>query len=262
MKASWIVALCLTVGGTALSLWGGDEAGAEESSFGKDAPEAKAAAEKGGDKAKGENGNGKHHDSPPPIAAIRDPQAPGACLVDSAAIEDIRKRREELDARAKELAARETELAAKERALGEELRKLEVVRDEIGRAEGTQKAQNEEKIAKLVETFQSMSPKAAAGVLASVDEGLAVAAMERIETPRLAKIMNVMEPGRVSRLTELLAGIIKARKSQSAKGGEKSNGQSEHEREQEQSGAVARSPAGASGGSEGQGGNEGGQKSR
>src|SRR5690606_1884411 len=92
------------------------------------------------------------------------------------------------------------------------------------------------------ETFESMSPKAAAQLLSSLDEGLAVASIELMSTAKLAKIMNIMETSRSSRLSEQMAGVVRARKaaqaaykpasndaaattSQSAEGGEKKNGQ-------------------------------------
>jgi len=56
-----------------------------------------------------------------------------------------------------------------------------------------------------VETVEKMSPKNAAKLLASIDERLAVTAMQRINTPTLAKIMNSMEPQKLSQLTELMA---------------------------------------------------------
>jgi flagellar motility protein MotE (MotC chaperone) len=120
----------------------------------------------------------------------------GACLADPAAVEDIKKRREELDARQKDIASRDTELKAREKALDDELKKMENIRDEI---------------VKIVETFETMSSKAAARVLSELDETLAVASMARMDTQRLAKVMNVMDPAKSSRLTEILAGVVRAK---------------------------------------------------
>jgi flagellar motility protein MotE (MotC chaperone) len=153
-----------------------------------------------------------------------------ACLADPVVIEDLKKRNEELEARAKQLEAREAEFKAKEVALDEELKRLEKVRSEIDAANGVVRKENEEKVAKLVAMLETMSPKAASQMVATIDDALAVAAMSRMTTPKLAKIMNVMEPGRSSKLAELLAGTVrvermKVRTSTSngvAAGGEKS----------------------------------------
>jgi flagellar motility protein MotE (MotC chaperone) len=135
-----------------------------------------------------------------------------ACLADEAAVQDIRRRREELEAREKQFALRESEIKARERAVEEQLKKLEDARAEIATTETLKSRESEEKIAKLVETLETMSPKAASQMVTVLDEQLAVAAMSRMATPKLAKIMNVLEPAKSSRLTEIMAGVVRARK--------------------------------------------------
>jgi flagellar motility protein MotE (MotC chaperone) len=168
----------------------------------------------------------------------------GSC-VSGAALEDLSKQRTNLEAREKELANRENELRSMEQGIREELKKLTLAREEIVKLNELRKKENQEKVTKIVETVESMSPKAAAALFGTLDDALAVTAMERISTAKLAKIMNVMEPGRSTRLTELLAGVVRARSAgdissrqlasrdaegpavKSAKGGEKNDGQSE-----------------------------------
>lgn len=165
--------------------------------------------------------------------------------VTGAAVDDLNRQRERLEAREKELQAKEAELKAAEAGLKEELKKIEEARAEFGRMEDLKKKENEEKVAKIVETVETMSPKPAAVLVAALDDALAVTAMQRISTPKLAKIMNIMEPGRSSRLTELLAGVVRARgaagnagrnpashgaegsQTRSVRGGEKNDGQNE-----------------------------------
>lgn len=140
-----------------------------------------------------------------PTAAV---SPDGACVAGNAALEDLRRQRERLAERERELAAKENELKALERAVQEQFAKLDETRGAIARMEGLKKKENEEKVAKVVETIETMSPKSAAQMLAGLDDALAVTAMQRMSTPKLAKIMNLMEPGRSSRLTELLAGVV------------------------------------------------------
>ncbi len=134
------------------------------------------------------------------------------CLVDPMTIEDIQKRKEELEKREKELSAKEKELKAAQVAFDGEFKKIKQVRDEIEKYQGLNKKENEEKIAKLVETFETMGPKPAAKLLESIDESLAVSAMTRMSTLKLAKILSAMESESSSRLTELMAGVIKIKK--------------------------------------------------
>ena len=151
----------------------------------------------------------------------------------------MRKRREELEKRARELANRESELKAREEALEEQIKRISDIRDEVVKADQLKAKGSEEKVNKLVETFETMSPKASAGVMATLDETLAVAAMQKMATPKLAKIMNLMEPSKSSHLSELLAGVARASRMRTVssdaaaatsqmKGGEK-NGNSNNE---------------------------------
>lgn len=173
----------------------------------------------------------------PPEPPKRAPASAGGCLLDENALEDLKQKRSELAAKAHELAQKENELKAAKTALEEELKKISAVRDEIEKMQSLNKKDQEEKVGKLVEAFETMSPKAAAQLLASIDEVLAVEAMGRISTQKLAKIMNIMDPGALSKLTEKLAGVTQAKKlashgalevtSESKKGGEKNDGQNQ-----------------------------------
>jgi len=144
-------------------------------------------------------------------AESKQQQSEGACLVDEAALEDLRKQRETWASRVKELTVRENELKSREAALNEEFRKFEALRGDLSKVEVSRKQENDARVSKLVETFETMSPKAASALIGSLDESLAVAAMSKIATQKLAKIMNVMEPKRSARLTELMAGVVRAR---------------------------------------------------
>lgn len=131
------------------------------------------------------------------------------CIADSAAIEDLQMRRQEIETKLKEIATKEAELQARENAVGEELKKIQNIRDDIKKSNVLKAKENDEKVSKLVETFETMSPKAAAEMLATMDESLAVAAVGRISTQRLAKIMNLMKAGDSTRLSENLVGVAR-----------------------------------------------------
>lgn len=151
--------------------------------------------------------------APRPTARSR-----GACLTDETAIADMQRLKNELEEAKKELAKREAEVAAREIALNEELKKIEAIRDEIKQAGGQSASEEEAKIAKLVETFETMSPKAAAQVVSSIDERLARDAMARISSAKLGKILSAMDGAKSARLTESLAGVARARKPSASNG--------------------------------------------
>lgn len=187
--------------------------------------------------------------SPAPVAAVS--KKKDSCPSEEGLISELQKKREELDVRVKEIETKESELKAKERALEVELKKLEAVRDEITKTRELSSKDNEEKVNKLVEAFETMSPKAGAQLLGSVDEALAVAAMSKMSTAKLAKVLNVMDSVRSTRLTELMAGLARAKvivsndttrvRNESAKGGEKDDGHinNKHENPAENSASKA-----------------------
>jgi flagellar motility protein MotE (MotC chaperone) len=135
----------------------------------------------------------------------------GACLSDPSVLEEIRSQREGIAKAQKELAAKEQELKDREKAMAEELKKVEAIRDEINKTDELRKKENEEKVAKVIETLGTMSPKASAKMLAELDDALAVEVLVKMDTSKLAKIMNLLEPKRASALTEMLAGVTRAK---------------------------------------------------
>jgi flagellar motility protein MotE (MotC chaperone) len=172
-----------------------------------------------------QNSEGKSSAGPEASQAkAKAPKAPATgCIVDEQAVSDLKHRWLEVDQRSQELQARESELKAKERAVDEEYKKIIAAKEELEILRGSFKKENEEKIAKIVETLESMSPKASAQLLSTLDEPLAVRAIQRLSTQKLAKVLAGMEPARAARLTEVMAGIDKVRKP-AQKGGEAHDG--------------------------------------
>ena len=145
------------------------------------------------------------------------------CLVDESIIGDLKRIREENAKKEKEFTLRETEIKSREQALAEEIKDIHETRDAINKFRDAKKKENEEKVNKIIETYLVMSPKAVSKILATLDDDLALAALMKMDTDRLAKVMNLMEPARSSRLSELMAGIDKD-KNLGKKGGRKDDG--------------------------------------
>ena len=85
------------------------------------------------------------------------------------------------------------------------MNKLETRQGEIQSSKAKELAANEEKVNKLIEALESMSPKAAAGVLGGVDEELAVMALSRLTSVKAGKILSSLKNDKSSRLSELMA---------------------------------------------------------
>lgn len=152
---------------------------------------------------------------------VNTPVTENSACVSGPAIDDLRQLKERLDSREKELKDKESELRALEQSVHEQMKKLDEAGADLSKKEELKIQENEQKVAKIIDTVENMSPKPAAALISSLNEELAVMAMQRLATQKLAKIMNVMEPKRSSRLTELLAGVEQPHRNLASKGGEK-----------------------------------------
>lgn len=152
----------------------------------------------------------------PKAGSAQKRSAASSCIVDANALEDLQRAKQELEVKQQELALKEKEMDAREKSFTEELKRLEQLRDEVGKVDSAKKKEAEERVAKLVETFETMSPKGAAQILANLDEGLAVSAMSKMTTLKLSKVMAAMDAKRSSRLTELMGGVSRSKADTSA----------------------------------------------
>lgn len=126
------------------------------------------------------------------------------CIVDEGVVTEIREERDRLKKKEAELQALEADLKKREEALQEQVAKLDELQKEVSKKkDGTQKM-NEETVARLVETLEKMSPKAAAKMIAEIDEQLAVTTMSRMNTTILSKLMTNLDPQKSTRLSELM----------------------------------------------------------
>jgi flagellar motility protein MotE (MotC chaperone) len=255
-RAAWVlIALASAIGSAMIALSPDSASSAEDSAKAESSPKAEATAKVEGAAAGHEsasagasNGASPHSASGSTSTAASSQKAPPArrsdssCLVDPSAVEDLRRRGDEIELKAKELQSKEQEMVAQKRAIEEEVKRLSVLRDEIEKLQGAVKKANEEKVQKVVETLESMPPKGAAQMMAALDESLAVSAMPRLSTQKLAKILNLMSPDRSARLAEKLAGIVKSRSTSSEKGGTAYDGSNEIESVREPANSAVSEP--------------------
>lgn len=201
-KSFWVILVAGFFGGSVALVFTGDDAGTAANAAESEHAASTAASAPA-------NGDAVTEAAAAPMVTIA--KTADGCLADTATLEDLRRHKTEIDARQKELNAREAELKAREQALDERIKSIAAMRDEMDKIEQARKGEGEAKVAKLVETVESMNPKASAILLASLDESLATATMSRLSTAKLAKVMNVMDPVRSTRLSELLAGVARAK---------------------------------------------------
>ncbi len=127
-----------------------------------------------------------------------------SCVADEAAFQDLEQRDKKLKELSVQLEKQKSELDAREKIIQERLMGLEDLRKEIVKIKEEENQALTERIDRLVKTFETMSPKKAADLLIKLDDQLAVATLLKMDTGRLAKIMNVMDPKKSSRLSAML----------------------------------------------------------
>ncbi len=132
---------------------------------------------------------------------------PTICLSDPIVLEDIQTQKKELEKRKEDLDTKEKEIEKMRAQLETELKKIGEVRTLVQQDKLTQDQQFQTKVTRVVETVEKMSPKAASKLISNLDEKLAVEAMSKITTQKLAKIMNLMDIKDSSKLTEMMTGI-------------------------------------------------------
>jgi flagellar motility protein MotE (MotC chaperone) len=135
--------------------------------------------------------------------------------LDESILDDLKRMRQELQEKEAELKAKEDELVSRERAISEEMAKIQVIRDQVVKAKKADDGKSQEKIAKLIETIDAMSPGPAAKLLSGIDDGLAVTVMMQLPSIKLSKILAKMEPDTAMKLSEKLSGLSKERTARS-----------------------------------------------
>jgi flagellar motility protein MotE (MotC chaperone) len=138
-------------------------------------------------------------------AAVPVSKRSGECLASEEIVHDIEVREKKLLEREAALQEKEKELQAQQAVIKEELAKLEGKRTEEQVSRQKALAAREEQVNKLMETFEGMSPKAAAQVLGGVDDELAVMALGRLSTLKAGKILGNLKADQSARLSELMA---------------------------------------------------------
>lgn len=127
------------------------------------------------------------------------------CLASEEVIQDLSIREQKIKERESQLADSQKEIELQKKVIQEEMAKLEALQAKIQGVRAQEMAAREEQVNKLIETFETMSPKAAASVLAEVDEELAVTTLTRLSNVKAGKILANLKPEKSSRLSEKMA---------------------------------------------------------
>lgn len=118
-----------------------------------------------------------------------------------ALLQKLASRREELDLQAKKLETRESLLAAAEKRVEERITRLKEIESTVSSLIERFDAQEEERLAKLVQVYESMKAKNAAAIFDQLDMEVLLAVAKRMDEAKMAEVLSKMQPDAAKRLT-------------------------------------------------------------
>lgn len=124
----------------------------------------------------------------------------------AAMLAEVEAKKDALEKRALELNELEARIKEREKELDNKLKEMERLRAAVSGELEEQRKGGEERVAKMVSVFETMTPKSAANVMETLDDWLSVEVLKRMDVKRVAKVMNLMDKNRSAKLSELLTG--------------------------------------------------------
>jgi len=118
-----------------------------------------------------------------------------------ALLQKLSDRRQELEARAKTLETRETLLTAAEKRVEERITRLKEIESSVASLIDKFDKQEEERLAKLVQVYESMKPKNAAAIFDQLDMEVLLAVAKRMDEAKMAEVLSKMSADKAKQLT-------------------------------------------------------------
>ncbi|WP_374652643.1 MotE family protein [Dongia sp.] len=120
-------------------------------------------------------------------------------------LQQLAKRREELELKSRQLDEREAMVAAAEQRMEQKMAELKALQSTVEDLLKKRSDEEESSLQMLVATYEKMKPKEAAQVFEELDMDLLVDLVSRMKTARSAPILALVSPTKVKELTFELA---------------------------------------------------------
>lgn len=117
----------------------------------------------------------------------------------------LSEREAQIKERERRVQESEERLAVEETRVRERIDELQRLLDELDRRRLENRKTSEAVLAKLVKTFETMAPKKASGVIATMQDDLAVELLMAMKEARVAGVLEVMDPNRAMTLSSSIA---------------------------------------------------------
>jgi len=120
-------------------------------------------------------------------------------------LQQLAKRREELDLRARQLDEREALIQAAEQRMEQKMAELKALQATVEDLLKTRSEQEEAELKSLVKMYENMKPKAAAKVFEEMDMDVLLDVVDRMNERKVAPILALVTPTRAKEITFELA---------------------------------------------------------
>ena len=138
-------------------------------------------------------------------AAIKQPPSQQVGDSEKALLQDLRRRREQLDARARALDERSNVVEAAEARLQAKIDRLASLQDKIDQLESARSKRQDANWGGLVKVYESMKPRDAAAIFNVLDMHVLLEVLDRMNDRKAAGVLAAMEPERARVATQMLA---------------------------------------------------------
>lgn len=141
--------------------------------------------------------------TPPAPAATFDPNTltPGEVDV----LQNLARRRAEIEARARELDGREALIAAAEARVDQKLAELKAIEARISAADTVAAQEDDAQMARVVKVYETMKPAEAAVIFNTLDFSVLIQVASRMKEAKIAPVLAAMDPQVAKALTVALA---------------------------------------------------------
>lgn len=126
-------------------------------------------------------------------------------------LQNLTKRREELDNRAKDLEMKSSVLDATEKRINDKIVEMKELQKELAIVVAQYKTQQDSEIKSLVKIYESMKPLDAAAIFNEMDMGILLEVIDTMSERKVAPILAGMSPTRARDVTQELAEMRKGR---------------------------------------------------
>jgi flagellar motility protein MotE (MotC chaperone) len=120
-------------------------------------------------------------------------------------LQQLAKRREELDLRARQLDEREALIQAAEQRMDQKMAELKAIQATVEDLLKSRSEQEEAELKSLVKMYENMKPKAAAKVFEEMDMDVLLDVVDRMNERKVAPILALVTPTRAKEITFELA---------------------------------------------------------